>query len=123
MYSLALEDKAIQIQCPCGQIIKDYRDYLLLYLKKDMGEIDILCPNEYCYLRELGFLKFSFENDQIKFERGRFYAPYVTWNSTRMNEEETIKILKQHLIDITEKNVTWGKIKQGLMSKKSGDKL
>ena len=47
------------IQCPCGQNIIDYNDYLLLFLKKDMGEIDILCPNDYCYLRELGFLKFD----------------------------------------------------------------
>ncbi|MFX0086039.1 MAG: hypothetical protein ACFFAU_10205 [Candidatus Hodarchaeota archaeon] len=103
-----------QIQCPCGQIISDYTKYQLLFLKKDMGEIDILCPNEYCYLRELGFLKFHTEDSKIKFEKARFYAPFVTWNSTRMTEEKTVNILRKHLIDITEKNVKWYKIKKDL---------
>lgn len=100
------------IQCPCGQTIEDYKNYELLYLKKD--EIDILCQNEYCYLRELGFLKFEFSKntDKITFQTGKFYAPYVTWNATRMSEEKTVEILRHHLIDITEKLVEWGKIKK-----------
>ena len=105
-------EKKHQIQCPCGKFIPDYTEYLLLYLKKDMKEIDILCPNEYCYLRELGFLKFYVENGQIKLEKGRFYAPYVTWNATRMSEEKTVEILRQHLVEITEKHVQWEIIKK-----------
>jgi hypothetical protein len=99
------------IQCPCGRTIEDYTDYELLYLKKD--EIDILCQNEYCYLRELGFLKIDIDTDtsNISFQAGKFYAPYVTWNATRMSEEKTVEILRQHLIDITEKLVEWDKIK------------
>ncbi len=100
------------IQCPCGQTIEDYKNYELLYLKKD--EIDILCQNEYCYLRELGFLKFDFNpnNDKISFHTGKFYAPYVTWNATRMSEGKTVEILRHHLIDIAEKLVEWDKIKK-----------
>lgn len=99
------------IQCPCGETIKDHTNYELLYLKKD--EIDILCRNEFCYLRELGFLKFHYnkETEKIIFDTGKFYAPYVTWNATRMSEEKTVEILKQHLINITEKLVEWDKIK------------
>ena len=105
------------IQCPCGQNIKDYNDYLLLFLKKNMGEIDILCPNDYCYLRELGFLKFDIsESEEVIFEKGRFYAPYVTWNATKMSEAATLRILKQHLIDITEKVVDWERIKKDHIS-------
>ncbi|MFX0013148.1 MAG: hypothetical protein ACFFB2_04910 [Promethearchaeota archaeon] len=105
-----------EIQCPCGQYIEDYSKYLLLHLKKEMGEIDILCPNEFCYLRELGFLKFHVDtNGKIKFDVGRFYAPYSTWNATRITEEATVKILKQHLIDITEKLVDWVKIRKGVL--------
>jgi hypothetical protein len=100
-----------QIQCPCGHFIPDYKEYQLLFLKKDMKEIDILCPNEFCYLRELGFLKFNIENGKIILEKGRFYAPYVTWNATRMTEEKTVKILREHLVDITEKHVQWDSIK------------
>lgn len=99
------------IQCPCGQLIEDYTKYSLLYLKKDQNEIDIGCPNDYCYLRELGFLKFDIdETGKINFEKGRFYAPYVTWNATRMTEDNTVRVLKQHLIDITEKHVQWDKV-------------
>ncbi|UCE12987.1 MAG: hypothetical protein JSV04_12445 [Candidatus Heimdallarchaeota archaeon] len=107
-----------EIQCPCGQYIEDYSKYLLLHLKKEMGEIDILCPNEFCYLRELGFLKFGIdESGEIDFDIGRFYAPYSTWNATRITEESTVKILKQHLIDITEKLVDWDKVKKGFIPK------
>ncbi|MHA2224088.1 MAG: hypothetical protein ACXAC8_02715 [Candidatus Hodarchaeales archaeon] len=104
------------IQCPCGQIIEDYTKYILLNLKKEIGEggeIDILCSNDYCYLRELGFLKFNIdEKGKIILEKGRFYAPYVTWNATRMTEEKTVKELRVHLVDITEKLVQWDKIRK-----------
>ncbi|MHA2363079.1 MAG: hypothetical protein ACXAC7_03915 [Candidatus Hodarchaeales archaeon] len=107
-----------EIQCPCGQIINDYTQYHTLFLKKDQNEVDILCPNEYCYLRELGFLKFEIDDSgEITFEKGRFYSPFVTWNATRLNEETTIKMLKQHLIDITEKHVHWKKIRGYLLEK------
>jgi hypothetical protein len=107
------------IQCPCGQIIEDFSKYHTLYLKKDLGEIDILCPNEFCYLRELGFLKFEInESDDIVFHKGRFYSPYVTWNATRMSEEKTIERLREHLIGITEKLVSWKKVKLDYRQKK-----
>ncbi|MHA1979389.1 MAG: hypothetical protein ACW98I_20995 [Candidatus Hodarchaeales archaeon] len=102
------------IQCPCGQAIHDYSGYSLLYLKKESdegGEIDILCKNDYCYLRELGYLKFRIDKARkILLEKGKFYAPYVTWNATRMTEEKTVEILKTHLVDITEKLVQWDKV-------------
>ena len=109
------------IQCPCGQTIEDYSKYQTIYLKKELGEIDILCPNEFCYLRELGFLKFEINRSmEIEFDKGRFYSPYVTWNATRMSEEKTVKILKQHLIDITEKLVSWEKVKLDYRQKREG---
>lgn len=109
------------IQCPCGQAIHDHTNYELLYLKTD--EIDILCQNEYCFLRELGFLRFDIDvnTGEIDFETGKFYAPYVTWNATRMSEEKTVQILRQHLIDITEKLVEWKKIKASALKRASGE--
>ncbi len=113
----ALTDQVIQ--CPCGQFIENYSQYHLLYLKKEMEEIDILCPNDYCYLRELGFLKFTIdESGHIHFDKGRFYAPFVTWNATRMSEETIVEILRQHLIEITEKHVSWKKVKEDFLKKK-----
>ena len=67
------------IQCPCGTIIEDYTKYMLLNLKKELGEggeIDILCSNDYCYLRELGFLKFNIdEKGKITLEKEDFMLP------------------------------------------------
>ena len=101
------------IQCPCGRIIKDPSEYKLLYLKKEQFEIDIICPNDTCYLRELGFIKFRLEGDKIKIEKASFYPPFVTWNVTRLGKELATKLLKQHLKNIVEKQVDWEKIKEG----------
>lgn len=98
------------IQCPCGQIIGNSSEYNLLFLKKDLDEIDILCPNEFCYLRELGFITFKLAENTIKLNKGRFYAPFVTWNATRMSEEEIVSELRQHLIEICEKHIQWNRI-------------
>ena len=102
----------IKIQCPCGVYIE--RDqYQLLYLKKGMGEIDILCHNDFCYLKELGFVKFYFDEDgNLKFQNGRFYSPYVTWNATRMSEDQTVVVLKSHLTHIANNLIDWKKIKK-----------
>lgn len=99
-----------KIQCPCGVYIKD-NQYKLLYLKKDIGEIDILCYNDLCYLKELGYLKFHVDELQkINFNKGRFYSPFVTWNATRMSEEKASDVLKRHLIFITENLIDWQKV-------------
>ena len=70
-----------------------------------------MCKNDYCYLRELGYLKFNIDDSKkVILEKGRFYAPFVTWNATRMSEERTVTELKKHLVDITEKLVNWEKV-------------
>ena len=99
-----------KIQCPCGVHIKE-NQYKLLYLKKDIGEIDILCHNDLCYLKELGYLKFDInESHKIDFTKGRFYSPFVTWNATRMSEEKASEELKNNLIFITENLINWTKV-------------
>ena len=111
-----------KVQCPCGVYIEKDQ-YKLLYLKKDTGEIDILCHNDYCYLKELGFLKFHIdENDKIDFDKGRFYSPFVTWNATRMSEENTIKELKTHLIHIAENMINWTKVVEDYKKKQKEEK-
>ncbi|MHA1976034.1 MAG: hypothetical protein ACW98F_05625 [Candidatus Hodarchaeales archaeon] len=99
------------IQCPCGREIKDTAEYKLLFLKKEMNEIDILCPNDSCYLRELGFIIFKKidEDDkkQIKFDRAEFYVPFVTWNATRLSEKQAEITLKEQLTDIVKNKIDW----------------
>lgn len=98
------------IQCVCGRVIKDASEYKVLYLKKEQRELDILCPNDTCYLRELGFIKFDVIEDKPKITRASFYSPFVTWNIARLGKEQATKLLRQHLQDLIKKYVDWNKI-------------
>ncbi len=98
------------VQCVCGRIIKDASEYKLLFLKKEQNEIDILCPNDTCYLRELGFIQFKLEGDKPKVTKATFYSPFVTWNTARLGKEKAVNLLKQHLKDIVHKYIDWPKI-------------
>ena len=94
------------IQCPCGRIIENPDEYKILYLKHELREIDILCPNDSCYLRELGYIKFEIKDGKAVFKEASFYPPFVTWNAGRLGFENAEKILKSHLKAIAKK-VDW----------------
>jgi len=96
-----------KVQCPCGRIIENAREYKLLYLKKELSEIDVLCPNDTCYLRELGYVKFDMKGDEAKFKEASFYPPFVTWNAGRAGSEKAEKLLKAHLRQIVTKEIDW----------------
>ncbi len=102
------------IQCPCGRFIKAPSEYKLLYLKKEQNEIDILCPNDVCYLRELGFVKFKVDEKRkkIMLETAAFYPPFVTWNAARLGADKAHNILKQHLREIVTKYIDWNRVKE-----------
>jgi len=119
---LILSESQNYIQCPCGRVIKDPSEYKLLYLKKEQNEVDILCPNDTCYLRELGFVKFKVdENGEIRLEKASFYPPFVTWNVARMGREKATKTLREHLRWIYSKGIDWEKIKVDI-KKRKGEK-
>jgi len=90
-------------------MIEDPEEYKVLYLKHEMREIDILCPNDSCYLRELGYIKFDIEKDKARFKEASFYPPFVTWNAGRLGFEDAEKRLKSHLKDIA-KRVDWQRL-------------
>jgi len=98
------------VQCVCGRIIKDASEYKVLYLKKEQRELDILCPNDTCYLRELGFIKFEMIGEKPRITKASFYSPFVTWNVARLGKEKASRLLKQHLQDLIRKCVDWNKI-------------
>ena len=101
------------IQCPCGRVIKDASEYKTLYLKKEVYEIDIICPNDTCYLRELGYIKFRVgEDGKITITHAAFYPPFVTWNAARLGKERTSALLKEHLKELVKKYIDWDKIKR-----------
>ncbi len=105
-----MDSKETHAQCPCGHKLNDSSDYNILYLKKEMREVDILCPNSVCYLGELGFIKFEIVENQAQLERARFYSPYVTWNATRLGEEKARIVLKSHLEELITEKIQWRQI-------------
>ncbi|MBO3803231.1 MAG: hypothetical protein JTT11_05065 [Candidatus Brockarchaeota archaeon] len=100
----------VQLQCPCGRRIGDASEFKLLFLKKELNEIDILCPNDSCYLRELGYIKFDVVETKAKFKEASFYPPFVTWNSSQLGKDEAQEALKSVLRDIVKKQIDWSKI-------------
>jgi len=104
-----MSEEIEKIQCPCGRIIEDPEEYKVVYLKHELKEIDILCPNDSCYLRELGYIKFDIVNGEAKFKEASFYPPFVTWNSGRLGADKAEKILKDHLKRIA-KRVDWERL-------------
>lgn len=99
------------IQCVCGRVIKDPSEYKVIFIKKENREIDVLCPNDTCYLRELGFIQFELEeDDKPKITKASFYSPFVTWNVARLGRERAMELLKQHLQTITRRLIDWRKI-------------
>ncbi len=99
------------IQCPCGRVIEDPDEYKVLFLKRELQEIDVLCPNDSCYLRELGYIKFEVVEGKAKFLEASFYPPFVTWNSGRLGADEAEVKLKNHLKMIAKK-IDWARLIQ-----------
>jgi hypothetical protein len=104
-----MAEESENIQCPCGRVIEDPEEYKVLFLKRELQEIDILCPNDSCYLRELGYIKFDVQEGKAKFKEASFYPPFVTWNSGRMGADEAETKLKNHLKMIAKK-VDWARL-------------
>jgi len=98
------------IQCVCGRLIKDPSEYKVVYIKKENRELDILCPNDTCYLRELGFIQFRLEGDKPRITKATFYSPFVTWNVARLGKEKATQLLKQHLQMLIRRYIDWNKI-------------
>jgi hypothetical protein len=106
-----------QIQCPCGKVIVNTNDYKVLFLKRELKEIDVLCPNESCYLRELGYIRFDVKNKKAIFKEASFYPPLVTWNAGRLGWEKAEKLLKAHLKAIS-KGLDWKSLTEKKEKKK-----
>jgi hypothetical protein len=100
------------VECPCGTKIQDSSEYALLFLKKELLEIDILCPNEICHLRELGYVRFEKSGGEALFREASFYPPFVTWNSTQLGRELAQNILKRHLKEIVTTHIDWREVAQ-----------
>ncbi|MFW9993129.1 MAG: hypothetical protein ACFFD4_13890 [Candidatus Odinarchaeota archaeon] len=104
-----MSEADLEVQCPCGRKISCEADYNIVFLKKELKEIDILCPNRTCYLVELGFIKFDIVNDKPVLDIARFYSPFVTWNATQKGDQAQ-EILKSHLKGLISKEIDWKKI-------------
>ena len=104
-----MSESSESVQCPCGRVVEDPEEYKVLFLKRELKEIDILCPNDSCYLRELGYIRFDVKEGEAKFKEASFYPPFVTWNAGRVGSEDADKLLKSHLKKVA-KRVDWERL-------------
>lgn len=102
----------LKVQCPCGRVINHPSEYKLLLLKLEMKEIDILCPNDVCYLRELGYVKFDIKDSKLIFKEAAFYPPFVTWNASQLGSDKAAEFLKIHLKVLVSEVMDWPRIKE-----------
>lgn len=114
-----IKEEEVRIQCPCGRYIDSPSEYKLLYLKKEMNEIDILCPNDACFLRELGFVKFEVdEAGRLKVTGASFYPPFVTWNTARLGTDPALQVLRTHLKAIVQQYIDWKRVKEDVTKRR-----
>lgn len=99
-----------KLQCPCGRIIDSPRGYKALYLSKGSREIAILCPNDNCHLRELGYVRFEIDGLVAKYKAAAFYHQYVSWNIAQLGSEKAVETLKKHLHELVANGINWQKI-------------
>jgi hypothetical protein len=98
-----------KLQCPCGRIIDSPKGYKALYLR-GLREIAIICPNDNCHVRELGYVSFEVEGREVRFKTAAFYRPYVSWNVNQLGNEKAVEVLKAHLHELVAKIIDWQKI-------------
>lgn len=106
-----------KLQCPCGRIIDSPKGYKALYLMKNLREIAILCPNDNCHLRELGYVRFEIEGQEVRYKTAAFYPPYVSWNIAQLGNEKAVEALKTHLHELVAKVIDWRKIAKNIESR------
>ena len=94
------------LQCPCGRLIKNPKEYEILFIKKKLYEIHILCPNQGCHLEELGKIRFFLTGKAAKVEEAFFNTFFYSWNSQQLGEEKTKMLLEKHLKTIVAK-IDW----------------
>jgi len=99
-----------KLQCPCGRIIDGPKGYKALYLRRGLREIAILCPNDSCHIRELGYVRFEIEDREAKIKTAAFYPPYISWNINQLGNEKAVEALKTHLHELVAKVIDWQKI-------------
>gem|GEM_PF-6995905 len=88
------------VQCPCGRLIRSPREYRIFLFNIREHEINILCPNEGCYLGELGRIEFVTKARSWVIEEASFNSFFLSWNSDRLGEERTKALLESHLKNV-----------------------
>jgi hypothetical protein len=107
--TLSQENQEIEndyAQCPCGRLIRSPKEYSIFLLNLREHEINVLCPNEGCYLGELGRIRFTTKGRSWSIEEASFNSFFLSWNSDRLGEERTKDLLESHLRDVI-RGIDW----------------
>ena len=107
-----------EVQCPCGRIIRSPKEYRVFFMREIGNVVYLLCPNERCYVGELGNITFSIHGRSAKVDRAFFNMLFYSWNSEQLGEKTAKILLEDHLKTIVTRDINWQTISETAKRKK-----
>ncbi len=95
------------LECPCGAKIVHQGELRLALTQRGETQLYILCPDNSCYLREVGYIRFKRDGDKVRLNKVIFYPPFSSWNIARLGRERGSKLLRQLAAALMKREVSW----------------
>jgi len=108
------------LECPCGARIVRSDEVRLVWTGRD--RIDIVCPGDSCYLKEVGYIGFSRHGDKVRLKRVSFYPPFSSWNLSRLGRERGSKLLDDLARGLMKRKVSWAQLDQSRQATNPGSR-
>jgi len=95
------------LECPCGAKIVHQGELRLVWPQKDENQLYILCPDDSCYLKEVGYILLRRGGNEVRLNRVIFYPAFSSWNLARLGRERGNSLLKQLAKELRKRRVSW----------------
>jgi len=98
------------LECPCGAKITHPDKLRLVWKGREEDRLDILCPGDSCYLREVGYIESRRDGDEVRLKGVTFYRPFSSWNLSRLGRERGNKLLSDLARGVVKRKVSWAQM-------------
>jgi len=95
------------LECPCGARIAHPDELRFVWIGREKDRLDILCPDDSCYLREVGCIEFKRCGDEVRLKGVTFYRPFSSWNLSRLGRERGNKLLRDLARGLVRRKLSW----------------
>ncbi len=94
------------LECPCGAKILHHGELRLEWKRENESQVHIICPDDSCYLREVGHIRFERNGHEVRLKKVMFYPPFSSWNLARLGRERGNKLLKLLARELVKRKVS-----------------